>query len=103
MSALEACKAIGMPECDVILGHCVTYLAQAPKSISVYKAMQKVKQVVENEPTYSVPLHLRNAPTKLMKDLEYHKGYVYPPEAGEQAALSQTYLPPECPVKQFFE
>ncbi|KAJ3068218.1 Werner helicase interacting protein 1, partial [Quaeritorhiza haematococci] len=69
------------------------YLARAPKSVEVYRAMKNVKQTIETEPAYPVPLHIRNAPTKLMKDIGYSKGYKYNPDYDEP--VDQEYLPPE--------
>ena len=56
-----------MPECDTILAHLVVHLAETKKSVRVYKAYNKVKEVIAKEPNLPVPLHIRNAPTKLMK------------------------------------
>ncbi|XP_075069084.1 ATPase WRNIP1 [Mixophyes fleayi] len=95
VSAYQACHFIGMPECDVILAQCVMYLARAPKSIAAYSAYNKVKECLRNHkgPLPPVPLHLRNAPTKLMKGLGYGKGYKYNPKYSEP--VEQDYLPPE--------
>ncbi|XP_048471676.1 ATPase WRNIP1 [Rhincodon typus] len=75
VSAYQGCHFIGMPECEVILAQCVTYLSRAPKSVEIYMAYDAVKESLRNHkgPLPSVPLHLRNAPTKLMKDLGYGK------------------------------
>jgi putative ATPase len=67
MATHYACANIGMPECEVSLAHCVTYLARAPKDIAVYEAMKKAKSLIAETPAFPVPLHLRNAPTHLMK------------------------------------
>jgi putative ATPase len=68
---MNACKMLGMPECDVLLAQCTTYLARAPKSRLMEDALRAAQHLVSNykgaQP--SVPLHLRNAPTKLMKNL----------------------------------
>jgi putative ATPase len=90
-----------VPECEVILAQCTTYLSRAKKSVEVYRAYEKVKQVIAEEPAYPVPLHLRNAPTKLMKDLGYSKGYQYNPDY-EDDAVTQTYLPKELQSRCFF-
>ncbi|KAJ9078321.1 DNA-dependent ATPase mgs1 [Entomophthora muscae] len=97
VSTFQSCQMVGMPECDVMLAHCAAYLAQAPKSVQVYRTMKMVKQLVKNEPSYPVPLHIRNAPTKLMQELNYGKGYIYNPDypSDHEASKSQTYLPPE--------
>ncbi|KAI8912865.1 DNA polymerase III, clamp loader complex, gamma/delta/delta subunit [Gorgonomyces haynaldii] len=100
MACYQACHTIGMPECDVILGHTVCYLADAKKSVEAYKAMKQVKQFIENNPQYPVPLHIRNAPTQLLQDLGYGKGYKYNPD--HQEPVDQTYLPPEMQDVNFF-
>uniref|UniRef100_A0A3B3ZWQ7 UBZ4-type domain-containing protein n=1 Tax=Periophthalmus magnuspinnatus TaxID=409849 RepID=A0A3B3ZWQ7_9GOBI len=102
VSAFQACHFIGMPECEVILAQCVVYLAQAPKSVDVYKAYNNVKACLRNHkgPLPPVPLHLRNAPTKLMKQLGYAKGYKYNPAFS--APVEQEYLPRELRDINFF-
>ncbi|KAI9469037.1 MAG: hypothetical protein EXX96DRAFT_590223 [Benjaminiella poitrasii] len=67
MAAYNACEKIGMPECDTILAHLVVQLAETKKSVRSYKAYNLVKQFIKQEPAYPVPLHIRNAPTRLMK------------------------------------
>lgn len=94
VACCQACHFLGMPECNVNLAQCVAYLALAPKSVSVYRAILAAQEVVresvgQNE---GVPLHLRNAPTKLMKELGYGKGYIYPPD--NPSSSTQNYLPP---------
>ncbi|KAK3039071.1 hypothetical protein RJ639_028522 [Escallonia herrerae] len=93
VACYQACHFIGMPECNVNLAQCVAYLALAPKSVSVYRATEAAQKVVRESAGQNegVPLHLRNAPTKLMKELEYGKGYIYPPD--NPCSSSQTYLP----------
>ncbi|OQS03870.1 ATPase WRNIP1-like [Thraustotheca clavata] len=87
--------ATGMPECEKNLAHCVVYLARAPKSVEAYKAYNNVKAFLANSvgPAPEVPLHLRNAPTPLMKDLGYGKEYKYNPDY--EGVVDQTYLPGE--------
>lgn len=77
VSVYQACHFLGMPECDVHLTHAVTYLAMAPKSNSLYRACEKCKEDVRNKNAEPVPLQLRNAPTKLMEELDYGAGYQY--------------------------
>lgn len=77
VSAYQACHFLGMPECDVHLTHAVTYLAMAPKSNALYAACERCKEDVRSRNAEPVPLQLRNAPTKLMEELEYGKGYQY--------------------------
>ncbi|KAI9504656.1 DNA polymerase III, clamp loader complex, gamma/delta/delta subunit [Coemansia spiralis] len=101
VSTLHACQAIGMPECDTILAHCVVYLARAPKSVESYKAFNKVKAVVEAEHPWPVPLHLRNAPTPLMKEMGYAKGYKYNPDYN--GSVEQDYMPVNIKHCNFFD
>ncbi|XP_046354517.2 ATPase WRNIP1-like [Haliotis rufescens] len=102
VAAYQACHFIGMPECDVILAQCVVYLARAPKSAAMYLAYKKAKSCVKEHqgPLPSVPLHLRNAPTKLMKSLNYGKGYKYNPAFSEP--VDQEYFPEELRGTDFF-
>ncbi|KAJ2364245.1 DNA-dependent ATPase mgs1 [Coemansia sp. RSA 2610] len=100
MATLHACQAIGMPECDTILAHCTTYLARAPKSVESYKAFNRVKAVLGAEHPWPVPLHLRNAPTGLMKDLGYAQGYKYNPDY--DGPVDQDYLPDQIKHYNFF-
>ncbi|XP_054841163.1 ATPase WRNIP1 isoform X3 [Eublepharis macularius] len=102
VAAYQGCHFIGMPECEVILAQCVIYFARAPKSIEVYSAYGNVKACLRNHegPLPPVPLHLRNAPTRLMKDLSYGKGYKYNPMYKEP--VDQDYLPEELKGVDFF-
>lgn len=77
VAAYQSCHFIGMPECSVHLTHAVTYLSLAPKSNALYMAYESAKQDANKMLAEPVPLVIRNAPTKLMKDLEYGKGYEY--------------------------
>lgn len=97
----HACHFIGMPECGVNLAHCVVYLAQAQKSVAVYKAYKNVKHDVLQTINDSVPLHLRNAPTQLMKDLDYGKGYKYNPDY--DGKVEQDYLPKSLLGKKYYD
>lgn len=84
VAAYQACHFLGMPECDVHLTHAVTYLAMAPKSNALYTACEECKKDVKNRRAEPVPLWLRNAPTKLMKELEYGAGYQYAHDTEEK-------------------
>ncbi|KAJ2567702.1 DNA-dependent ATPase mgs1 [Coemansia sp. RSA 1822] len=101
MATLQACQAIGMPECDTILAHCTAYMARAPKSVESYMAFGKVKAVVSSEHPWPVPLHLRNAPTRLMKELGYAEGYKYNPDY--EGPVDQEYLPEQIRHYNFFK
>ena len=102
VSTYHACSFIGMPECGCNLSHCVVYLAKAPKSVEVYKAEGLIRRFINSNPPYPVPMHIRNAPTKLMKDLGYNDGYLYPPMHPEGLPSSYSYLPKEMSSRRFF-
>ena len=93
VAAYQASHMIGMPECNVVLAQCVVYLANAPKSNALYTAYSAVKDDIMNLPNEPVPLHIRNAPTKLMKNLGYGKGYKYTPEYKNTQDAEQDFLP----------
>ena len=97
-SVYDACQKTGMPECGVNLAHAVAYLAKSPKSIAVYQAYNEVQREVEQSGNLPVPLHIRNAPTKLMKDLGYSKNYKYTPLVDSH---NQTYLPDKLLKRRF--
>ncbi|MDZ4385254.1 MAG: replication-associated recombination protein A, partial [Candidatus Moranbacteria bacterium] len=93
VSAYHSCHYIGMPECGVNLAQAVAYMAKSKKSNALYVAYEKAKQDAKNFPAEPVPIHLRNAPTKLMKDLDYGKDYKYTPDYGNPEDARQDYLP----------
>lgn len=93
VSVFEACRVIGMPECAVNLAQAVVYLALSKKSNALYVAYEKAREDARNFPREPVPLHLRNAPTKLMRDLEYGKDYKYTPEFKSSEDARQEYFP----------
>lgn len=84
VAAYQACHFIGMPECSVNLAQAVLYMSLAPKSNAVYVADEKAKRDVRSKPNEPVPLVIRNAPTKLMKELNYGKGYQYAHDTEEK-------------------
>lgn len=92
LAAKEAYHFLGSPEGDLALAQAVVFLATAPKSNAVYRAFGEAKRDVEEAPLEGVPLHMRNAPTALMKELEYGAGYQYPHDL-PGAFADQTYLP----------
>jgi putative ATPase len=92
---------IGMPEARIILSQCATYLASCPKSNSSYTAIDNALSDVKNLPNYSVPLHLRNAPTKLMKEIGYGKEYKYPHDL-ENNFVEENYMPTELKNRQYY-
>ncbi|MBI1907912.1 replication-associated recombination protein A [Candidatus Uhrbacteria bacterium] len=93
VAAYQASHMLGMPECNVTLAQSVAYLAQAPKSNALYVAYGKVQDDIRNLPNEPVPLHIRNAPTTLMKELGYGKGYKYTPKFPSPEEAKQDYLP----------
>jgi putative ATPase len=99
VSTFLAVERIGIPECQYNLFHCAGVLAKAPKSRQVADAMGAALAAAKNHPDLPVPLHLRNAPTKLMKDLGYGKGYEW--QAGFKH--DEGFLPPELAGADFFE
>lgn len=101
VSTFSACEYIGMPEARIILSQCATYLACSPKSNASYMAISAAEGDVNSLPSYDVPLHLRNAPTKLMKELGYHKGYKYAHDF-EGHYAEQLYLPQELKDKIYY-
>lgn len=100
-STFQACHFVGMPEARIILSQCATYLASQPKSNASYLAIEKAIDDVRKLPSYPVPLHLRNAPTKLMKDLDYGKDYKYAHDYDEHF-VQENYLPDELKDKQYY-
>jgi len=103
VAAYQACHFLGMPECDVILAQAVAYMAKSKKSNALYEAYGKVKQDVRNLPNEPVPLHIRNAPTSLMKDLGYGKGYKYTPNYKSKKEAEQDYLPQKLQGKKYLK
>ncbi|MBR9976011.1 MAG: replication-associated recombination protein A [Bacteroidetes bacterium] len=98
----DAVHAIGMPEARIVLAQTVTYLASAPKSNAAYLAIGLAYQDVGSLPPYSVPLHLRNAPTGLMKSQGYGKGYKYSHDFPGHF-VEQDYLPEELRQRQYYK
>ena len=89
VAAYEACHFLGMPECNVHLSHAVIYLSMAPKSNSAYVAYNAAKEDAQATMAETVPLNIRNAPTKLMEELHYGSGYVYAHDTEQKVARMQ--------------
>lgn len=100
-AAKDAVEFLGYPECDTALIQTAAYLALAPKSNACYEAVQKVKQDIQETGNLPVPLHLRNAPTKLMRQLGYGKGYKYAHDF-QDAKVEQQHLPNELQGKKYY-
>ncbi len=96
----ETCQKLGRPECDVALIQLAIYLAKAPKSNEAYMASSLAKQDVQEYGSLPVPLHIRNAPTNLMKDLGYGKGYKYAHDF-KDAKVDQVHMPDELKKRKY--
>lgn len=103
VAAFQAAHMLGMPECEVHLAQAVTYMALSKKSNALYVAYGAAKQDVRDFPNESVPLHLRNAPTKLMQNLDYGKGYKYTPDYKTKEAAAQEYFPEKLKGRKYFK
>jgi putative ATPase len=97
-AVFDACQKLGMPECNVHLAQCVIYLANSKKDISAYQAYGRARKDVVELGNLPVPLHIRNAPTKLMKNLGYGKNYKYTPL---EDSSNQEYLPKELKGRKY--
>ncbi|KEO74353.1 replication-associated recombination protein A [Anditalea andensis] len=101
-NCFEAVRMIGYPESRIILAQCVTYLASSAKSNASYMAINKAQAIVRQEGDLPVPLHLRNAPTKLMKDLNYGKEYKYSHDY-ENNFIQQEFMPDRLKGSKLYE
>lgn len=102
VAAFQACRLIGMPECSVHLTEAVVYNCLAPKSNAMEKAYLDAAYDARNQISEPVPLHIRNAPTKLMKEMDYGKGYIYAHDTDEKIA-AMTCLPESLAGKQYYK
>ena len=102
VSAWETLERLGSPEGELSLAQAIIYLACAAKSNAVYKAFNAVMADIKDLPDYDVPMHLRNAPTSLMKDLDYGAEYRYAHDEQEGYAAGESYLPSEMQGKQYY-
>ncbi|WP_291505000.1 replication-associated recombination protein A [Acidovorax sp.] len=102
LDASEVYERLGSPEGELALAECVVYLAVAPKSNAVYKAYNAARAWVKQDGTRPVPMHLRNAPTQLMKQLDYGKGYRYAHDEEGGFAAGENYLPEGMPEPGFY-
>ncbi|MCP6717980.1 MAG: replication-associated recombination protein A [Patescibacteria group bacterium] len=101
VAAYRACHFIGMPECNVNLAQAVVYMAKCKKSNALYKAYNNAAEDVKKYGNLPVPLHIRNAPTQLMKDLEYGKDYKYSPDHNYKE--EQDYLPEKLKRRRYLD
>jgi putative ATPase len=102
-AACEIYERLGSPEGELALSNAVLYLAVAPKSNAAYMAYNQAKAFVAQDKSRTVPLHLRNAPTKLMKQLDYGKEYRYAHDEPEAYAAGEQYFPDDMPAVKFYE
>lgn len=102
LDAAEVYERLGSPEGELALAECVIYLAIAPKSNAVYKAYNEVKALIKSNGTRPVPMHLRNAPTQLMKQLDYGKGYRYAHDEEGGFAAGENYMPEGLAPQPFY-
>jgi putative ATPase len=103
--ALNACatyERLGSPEGELALAEAVLYMAVAAKSNAVYTAYGAAREFVSRDGTRPVPMHLRNAPTKLMKNLGYGKGYRYAHDEPDAFAAGETYFPEGMPAVEWY-
>jgi len=103
LDAAETYERLGSPEGELTLAQCVVYLAVAPKSNAVYTAFKAVKAWVKQDTTRPVPMHLRNAPTKLMKSLGHGEGYRYAHDEPDAVASGECYFPDGMTPQAFYQ
>ena len=103
LEAYQIYERLGYPEGELALSNAVIYLAMAAKSNSAYIAYNDVKAFIKNQNHYDVPIHLRNAPTKLMNDLNYGKAYRYAHNEPNGYAAGENYFPDELDSVNFFK
>lgn len=102
LNAWEVQERLGSPEGELAVAQAIVYIAVAAKSNAVYSAYNAVRKEVSRLPSYEVPLHLRNAPTQLMKNLDYGKAYRYAHDEPEGYAAGENYFPSELEGRQFY-
>ena len=102
LNAADVYERLGSPEGELALAECVIYLAVAPKSNAVYKAFNEAKALIKKDGTRPVPMHLRNAPTKLMKELDYGKNYRYAHDEEDGFAAGENYFPDDMSAPVFY-
>ena len=102
VTAADVYERLGSPEGELALAECVIYLAVAPKSNAVYKAFNEAKALIKKDGTRPVPMHLRNAPTKLMKELDYGKNYRYAHDEEDGFAAGENYFPEGMALPGFY-
>ena len=102
VAAADVYERLGSPEGELALAECVIYLAVAPKSNAVYTAFNEAKALIKKDGSRPVPMHLRNAPTPLMKDLDYGKNYRYAHDEEGGFAAGENYFPDGMAAANFY-
>ncbi len=102
LEAVQTLERLGSPEGELALAQCVVYLSVAPKSNALYKAFNAAKQFVKADQTREVPLRLRNAPTQMMKQLDYGRAYRYAHDEPEAFAAGEHYFPDDLQAQTFY-
>ena len=103
MTAWDAFHRLGTPEGELAIAQAVVYLASVPKSNAIYKAYGAAREEVSHLPSFDVPKHLRNAPTRLMKELGHGEGYRYAHDEGDAYAAGERYFPDEMEPRRYYE
>ena len=103
LNAWDVQERLGSPEGELAIAQAVTYLASAPKSNAVYTAYKQLLVTIKQQPSYEVPIHLRNAPTALMSDMGHGEGYRYAHDEENAFAAGECYLPEEIKGSQFYQ
>lgn len=103
LDAWETQERLGSPEGELAIAQAIVYLAAAPKSNAVYNAFKAVKADIKQLPSYDVPMHLRNAPTQLMKQMNYGADYRYAHSEEQAYAAGERYFPEEMPERQYYQ
>jgi Recombination protein MgsA len=103
LNAWDVQQRLGSPEGELALAQAVLYLASAPKSNAVYNAYKAAKADVRSQPSYDVPNHLRNAPTTLMKNMEFGRGYRYAHDEPDAFAAGEVYFPDQLEPRQYYQ
>jgi putative ATPase len=103
MNAWLTYERLGSPEGELAIAQAINYLACAPKSNAVYAAYNQTRELIRNSPSYEVPMHLRNAPTALMKKEDYGKEYRYAHDEPMAYAAGECYLPEELKEHSFYQ
>ncbi len=102
-NAWDVQQRLGSPEGELAIAQAITYIAVAPKSNAVYKAYNACLADIKDDPSYEVPIHLRNAPTKLMKSLDFGKAYRYDHDEPDAFSIGQTYFPDDKEKKSYYQ